>query len=139
MMHTIVNENQLLTRLTQMSELLDQERNAIVNADTDMLEHIAVKKSELTNILASVSPALLNSLKSAAGDDVSDIQQQIKDLIAKSSARNSINGSMLTQARNMTEKSIGILLSCSEKNPVELYDEHGKVPDAAKKRALGAA
>ena len=46
---------------------------------------------------------------------------------------------MLTQARNMTEKSIGILLNCTERNPVELYDEQGKVPDPNKKRVLGAA
>jgi len=39
----------------------------------------------------------------------------------------------------MTEKSIAILLSCTERNPVEIYDEQGKMPDPNKKRALGAA
>ena len=30
-------------------------------------------------------------------------------------------------------------LNCTERNPVELYDEQGKVPDPNKKRVLGAA
>lgn len=138
-MRTIDNESQLLTRLRQMNELLEQERLAIVDADTDALELIAGKKQELTNILATVSAELMRSLKEATDQNISDVRKEILALASKSSAKNSINGSMLTQAKNMTEKSIGILLSCTERNPVEIYDEQGKVPDPAKKRELGAA
>jgi len=122
-----------------MNELLEQERLAIVDADTDALELIAGKKQELTNILATVSAELMRSLKEATDQNISDVRKEILALASKSSAKNSINGSMLTQAKNMTEKSIGILLSCTERNPVEIYDEQGKVPDPAKKRELGAA
>jgi len=136
---TINNESQLLTRLQQMNELLEQERIAIVGANTDALELIASKKQKLTNILATVSSDLMRSLKNSTDNNVTDTRKEIIELIAKSSAKNSINGSMLTQARNMTEKSIGILRSCTEGSLVELYDEQGKVPDPAKKRELGAA
>lgn len=138
-MRTIINEAQLLTRLRQMNDLLEQERIAIVGADTDALEMIATKKQELTGILAGVSADLIASLKGATEKNGSEVRKEVMDLISKSSARNSINGSMLTQAKNMTEKSIGILLSCTERNPVEIYDEQGKVPDLTKKRELGAA
>ena len=103
-----------------------------------MLEIVATKKQELTGILATVSSELLDSLKNSDADN-STTKKEIIDLISTNSARNSINGSMLTQARNMTEKSIGILLSCTDRAPVEIYDEQGKVPDPGKKRALGAA
>jgi len=138
-MRTIDNETQLHTRLLQMTELLEQERNAIVSANTDLLETIATKKLRLTNILADVSPELLHSLSDSTDKNVSEVRDEIKKLIEKSSLDNSINGNMLTQARNMTEKSIGLLLSYTERNPVEIYDEQGKVPDPAKKRELGAA
>ncbi len=138
-MRIIDNEKLLVTRLQQMIELLERERSAIVSADTDDLEMIAGKKQELTNILASVSPELMSALKRTEGEHPGGLIPEIRELIAQSSVKNSINGSMLTQARNMTEKSIGILLSCTDRHPVELYDEQGRVPDPAKKRALGAA
>lgn len=135
----INDEAELLSRLRQMSELLEQERGAIVDANTDALEEIAGKKHRLTNILATVSPDLLAALGKTSDEPISAMRKEIEQLIAQSSAKNSINGSMLTQAKNMTEKSIGILLSCTERNPVELYDEQGRVPDPTKKRELGAA
>ena len=138
-MQTIDDEIQLKTRLLQMNELLEQERSAIVGADTDLLGRIADKKQELTNILATVPSDILRSLKESVNDHKSENRQELMELIVRNSAKNSINGSMLTQARNMTEKSIGILLNCTERNPVELYDEQGKVPDPNKKRVLGAA
>lgn len=138
-MQTIDDEMQLKTRLLQMNELLEQERSAIVGADTDLLGRIADKKQELTNILATVPSDILRSLKESVNDHKSENRQELMELIVRNSAKNSINGSMLTQARNMTEKSIGILLNCTERNPVELYDEQGKVPDPNKKRVLGAA
>ena len=102
-------------------------------------EMIAEKKHELTNILATVPAEILRSLKESTSENGTESRRALMELITRSSAKNSINGSMLTQARNMTEKSIGILLSCTERNPVELYDEHGKLPDPSKKRVLGAA
>ncbi len=138
-MQTIDDEVQLKTRLLQMNELLEQERSAIAGTDTDLLGRIAVKKQELTNILATVPSDILRSLKESVNDHRAENRMELMELIVKNSAKNSINGSMLTQARNMTEKSIGILLNCTERNPVELYDEQGKVPDPNKKRVLGAA
>ena len=138
-MQKIDDEMQLKTRLLQMNELLEQERSAIVGADTDLLGRIADKKQELTNILATVPSDILGSLKESVNDHRSENREELMELIVRNSAKNSINGSMLTQARNMTEKSIGILLNCTERNPVELYDEQGKVPDPNKKRVLGAA
>lgn len=138
-MQSIDDESQLKTRLLQMNELLEQEKSAIVGADTDLLGRIAVKKQELTNILATVPSEMLRSLRESEQGHEAENRKELMELIARNSAKNSINGSMLTQARNMTEKSIGILLNCTERNPVELYDEQGKVPDPNKKRVLGAA
>lgn len=138
-MQSIDDESQLKTRLLQMNELLEQEKSAIVGADTDLLGRIAVKKQELTNILATVPAEMLRSLRESEKGHEAENRKELMELIARNSAKNSINGSMLTQARNMTEKSIGILLNCTERNPVELYDEQGKVPDPNKKRVLGAA
>lgn len=138
-MQSIDDESQLKTRLLQMNELLEQEKSAIVGADTDLLGRIAVKKQELTNILATVPSEILRSLRESEKGHDAENRKELMELIARNSAKNSINGSMLTQARNMTEKSIGILLNCTERNPVELYDEQGKVPDPNKKRVLGAA
>ena len=138
-MQSIDDESQLKTRLLQMNELLEQEKSAIVGADTDLLGRIAVKKQELTNILATVPSEMLRSLRESEKGHEAKNRKELMELIARNSAKNSINGSMLTQARNMTEKSIGILLNCTERNPVELYDEQGKVPDPNKKRVLGAA
>lgn len=138
-MQSIDDESQLKTRLLQMNELLEQEKSAIVGADTDLLGRIAVKKQELTNILATVPSEMLRSLRESEKGHEAENRKELMELIARNSAKNSINGSMLTQARNMTEKSIGILLNCTERNPVELYDEQGKVPDPNKKRVLGAA
>ena len=138
-MQSIDDESQLKTRLLQMNELLGQEKSAIVGADTDLLGRIAVKKQELTNILATVPSEMLRSLRESEKGHEAENRKELLELIARNSAKNSINGSMLTQARNMTEKSIGILLNCTERNPVELYDEQGKVPDPNKKRVLGAA
>ena len=138
-MQSIDDESQLKTRLLQMNELLEQEKSAIVGADTDLLGRIAVKKQELTNILATVPSEMLRSLRESEKGHEAENRKELMELITRSSAKNSINGSMLTQARNMTEKSIGILLNCTERNPVELYDEQGKVPDPNKKRVLGAA
>ena len=90
-------------------------------------------------MLAAVTPELMHKLRQTESENDSGVLKEIRELITQSSVKNSINGSMLTQARNMTDKSIGILLSCTDKNPVELYDEQGRVPDPTKKRALGAA
>lgn len=139
MTRIIETEEQLLARLRQMDELLEQERGAIVNADTDSLEMLAAKKQELTNILATVPSELIDNVKNAPAEDHNSNRRNIVELVSSSRAKNSINGSMLTQAKNMTEKSIGILLSCTEKNPVELYDEEGRVADPARKREFGSA